>query len=536
MIENDELDDRHVLPRWVSISSARSEGMFARPGLTTASRERELSQAENERSATEAFERCVQAWRRTADPMQAEDLLAIAFISSREAEEEVQSAAMSVATSEHSGPVMKAFANSILDGSVRSSAGEVARRAADTREGIRRRKALIRLNPRDGLLLAETALLHTNLGQVDQSRILLRRATALAPHSRYVLRSAARFFCHVDEPERALDLLRNSPRHQTDPWLKSAELAIAGILGTPVKQWRQSKKLAEDESLSVLDRSELATELATLEFESGGRRAALKKVHLAVGDPTENAVAQIEFLAERTGDFSREELLPDISRATEARALSSYWKGELRSALDACEEWQELEPFSVRPAIFGSFLSTARNNAPERGIVLAKAGLERNPANSTLLNNLAVLYAYSGNAEIARQYAEMARRTSEDRSDIANIATNGLILFREGRVDEGFAEYEKAMDVAVEARRADLYLRAYSFLGREICRIDSDMKSHIYKELVKAEELLRKRNMRLPREVALMRDEFKADAQASAELSLNFSSLQSSKIEQILDK
>ncbi|MBQ0751176.1 MAG: hypothetical protein KBT70_13360, partial [Roseovarius sp.] len=149
-------------------------------------------------------------------------------------------------------------------------------------------------------------------------------------------------------------------------------------------------------------------------------------------------------------------------------------------------------------------------------------------------NNIAVLHAYQGQIEQAEYYAAKARSASEDKNDIANIATKGLILFRAGSVDEACIEYEKAMGLAIAARRVDLYLRAYAFLGREICRIDNGMQSLVAEGIDKASKVLEKRNMRLPREIALMREEFRADAQASEELNQNFASLVESKVEHIL--
>lgn len=535
MIENGELDKRHVLPRWLTIAKARDQGMFARPGLTPASQERDLSRTENSKWLLDAFERCVHSWNRTSELSEAEDLLAVGFLASREEDASVQSAAFLIATHSESGLTMREFAQSILDGTVRDAANGNHEQTANTSERIRRRKSLLRLNPRDALLLTETALLYTTLGQVEQSNSLLNQALALFPHSRYVLRSAARFYCHIENPQRALDVIQKSPRHQTDPWLKSAELAIASLCGAPIRNWRQSKRLVEDHSLATFDRSELAAELATLDFETGGRRAGMKNVYLAVGDPTENAAAQIEFLAERTKDFSREEVLPDISNTTEARALSAYWRGELRAALDACEDWQEMEPFSARPAIFGSFLSTARFNDPVRGIRMAERGLASNANDMTLLNNLAVLNAYRGSISVAEKYAERARLASDQHGEIANVATKGLIFFRQGKISEGIREYERSMELAVQARRVDLYVRAFAFLGREMARVDRRVASYFADELAKADLQLRKRNQRLPREVALMQSEFLSDALATEELSSAFSPQVDLRIDRIVD-
>ncbi|ATI41951.1 hypothetical protein CBW24_08000 [Pacificitalea manganoxidans] len=115
------------------------------------------------------------------------------------------------------------------------------------------------------------------------------------------------------------------------------------------------------------------------------------------------------------------------------------------------------------------------------------------------------------------------------------MATRGLILFREGKADQGASEYQKAMDRAVESRRADLYLRAYAFLARELCRIDPHVQPVVLQEINKAEKIMNKRNRQLPREVALMREEFATDEMSSAELLLDFAPLSTSDVERALD-
>lgn len=497
-----------MLPRWLPIGSAIESGMLAHPGISKPGVNLSLFRKENETQILSELERSRTAWRKNNNISDAEELLTIAVISGKHEDDDVQSAAFEVAKSQESGSSIRSFAGRIIDGSADGAIGRSLISSARLYEEIRKRKKILALNPRDALLLTETALCHVNLGQFDQCEALLRRAVALEPHSRFVLRSTARFYCHIDQPDRALRLLRNTPRHQTDPWLKSAELAVSSLAGEKIRQWRNSRGLAENESLSPRDRSELAVEIATLEFGAGARRAALRKVQAAAADPTENATAQVEFLSWKTGDFERSEIIPDISKSMEAKAVNCYWKGELRSALSACEKWQELEPFSTRPAIFGSFLSTTKSNSIERGLRIAERGMVSNPQNSILLNNLAVLWAYKGDLNLAHHYSTLAGIHSEDRSDIANTATKGLILFKEGKIDEAIHEYERAIEAAVKERRIDLSLRAYAFLAREMCLIDPNMKPYFQEEFAAVEKKLKRYNLPFPRDVAIIRNEF----------------------------
>src|SRR5262249_6318180 len=102
---------------------------------------------------------------------------------------------------------------------------------------LAQRKRLIRLNPRDSLLLTETALIYTGIGELEAAARLIRTATALSPSNRYVLRSAARFWMHARDPGQALHLLNRTPALRYDPWLLSAKVAIESAAKRPATAW-----------------------------------------------------------------------------------------------------------------------------------------------------------------------------------------------------------------------------------------------------------------------------------------------------------
>jgi hypothetical protein len=62
-------------------------------------------------------------------------------------------------------------------------------------------------------------------------------ALQLAPQNRHVLRSAARLFLHVGDPECAHDLVARNDATKNDPWLIAAEIAIAYLLIAPSRFW-----------------------------------------------------------------------------------------------------------------------------------------------------------------------------------------------------------------------------------------------------------------------------------------------------------
>lgn len=511
MIENSELEERHVIPRWLPINVAIESGMFARPGLVRSSQERERRRQETESNLLAQFRANREAWRRGHELSDAEELVSMSTVVGI-IDQDVAASAEQIISSIDSLPRLRMLAERVLARALPVITKPRASLSSDLRSEIRIRKTLLEINPRDALLVCELALCYANLGQVEQSEKHIRRAIALAPNSRYVIRSSARFFCHSDRPDEALWLIRRTPRHQTDPWLKAAELAVSGLIGAKINDWRTARNLADNDSLSLLDRSELASEIATLEFKSGSRKAALRKLQLAISDPTENATAQLEFLHRKENSLAHDTILPDISKSMEALALSNFWSGDLSKSFDACEEWQKIEPFSIRPAIFGSFLSTSKSNSLERGLQIAKSGLLSNPRNSMLLNNLAVLCAYLGDIAEAKSYAVRARAAEDDKSVVANRATEGLLLFREGDIEGGIQSYNESIELAVKEKRVDLLLRAYAFFAREMCRVEPTLRSEFRGEFERVNLSLRRRNIKMPRDVEIICDEFLSDA------------------------
>ncbi len=479
--------------------------MLSRPGATRKLPERVRLHAESQAAIERQIKEYMAEWKRDGNEADAEELVA-ASVFLKEFDAEIRAAAKTVAVSVNSPTALRSIALQILDGKLSNQDSTIE--SEDSRVAIKQRKQLIKLNPRDALLRAEMALLYANLGQLAKSEALLRQALAIAPHSRYVIRSAARFFCHVDRPDEALWIIRRTPRHLTDPWLRAAELAVSSVAENGISDWRRAKALSEDDSLSFLDRSELASEIATLELHAGSRRSAIKKLQLAVIDPSENAVAQIEFLTRKSVLMDRGEVSPDVTKSMEARAYRSYWLDDISDAFSACEEWQALEPFSTRPAIFGSFLSTSQLTNLDRCLNMAKGALIGNPNNAALLNNLAVLCAYTGDLDGARQYAARSRVCEDDKNSVANKATEGLIYFREGNTDSGISTYNVAMELATKERRVDLLLRAYAFFAREMCLLNPVLKVGIKAEFDRVEETLKKRGASMPKDVKSMKEEF----------------------------
>jgi tetratricopeptide (TPR) repeat protein len=133
-------------------------------------------------------------------------------------------------------------------------------------------KARVDADPRNAIAWADLARWYTALGRLSQAEKALRVARSLAPTSRYLLRSASRFYVHIGEPESAYALLRASPRTFEDPWLMAAYLAVASTGQLTVSSLRPARRILEEGNFRPIEMAELESEVATLEMRSGRDR------------------------------------------------------------------------------------------------------------------------------------------------------------------------------------------------------------------------------------------------------------------------
>ncbi|MBM7049681.1 hypothetical protein [Rhizobium lusitanum] len=437
----------------------------------------------------------------------AEELISIASIANRIDDPEVKRASDFLLQRLQRDEIRQGFLSRLLEHR-NTSNGSLPTEEAQIRVEISRRKRLLDLNPRDALRLTETALLYVIIGQTKQAWSLLRRALILRPDDRYVLRATSRFFMHRGEPDVALDVLSHSPAVRIDPWLKSARLAIEAVSGRSPSGWKKAKALLTDSSFSPRDLSELAVQMGSMEYEAGSRKQALRMLRLGAVSPTENAVAQIGWVARKKRGLRAGELDVDVSLSHEASAYASYEQGNWSEAVSHCEAWRKIEPFSARPVIHGTFVACVSMEALGAASALGTLGLLANSKNKTLLNNLAVVKAFQGQLEESHALLLRAQATDGDEDEeIIVLASSGLLDFRESRPESGLDKYIEAMEKAINRKNHGLAFRAFCYLSREIAHIDDKagvfLLEKIDSNIAKAE----KRNITIPKDIIIMREQ-----------------------------
>lgn len=337
------------------------------------------------------------------------------------------------------------------------------------------RKSL-RLFLRNAVAWAELALLHAWNGNKEHARRCMTIAVGLAPNDRFVLRSAVRCFAHLRQHTIGLELINRSERTKNDPWLLSAQIAMAQALDKPQRLMKNAKAMIESKAFKPWDLSELNAAIGSVLHHDGAEKNANKHFRASLIEPTENALCQVIF-DRQSPDWRK--ITGDIhpTRNFESEARFHYLSLELDKACESARGWLEDEPFSARPAMFGSFVAGIALENHQEALDFVEQGLKPNPNNPALLNNKALILARVGRTAEADDALARARLCHDGDSEMAVVldATEGLILFRKGEVVQGRRKYLDAIDAARRAGRIGQEGMARVFLAREELDAKTDL-------------------------------------------------------------
>lgn len=333
--------------------------------------------------------------------------------------------------------------------------------------------------PRDGTLPLEMARLYMTLGQNEQAAAMLDRALRLMPGNRAVLRAMSLFYHLVQDHGVALQALWRSETTKYDPWLQSAEVALADV----ADRGSRFAKLARSNLAGVRElttaRTELALGVATLDLGAGVRqRNVFKFVDAALKNATENALAQAFWISDQTarafGKRYPDLQLPD--RAFEAKANALYEERDYAGSLDEAMMWLRDQPFHPEPATFILGLSSTHLENSAAVIPVADHAVALHPSDWYVQNAALLTYCAAGNLEAAKRCARTLDALSKSEVIEAFAAAGwGMIAYREGDIEVARKHYVRSMELSQAAKRPELKINAFIFhiLGEvENCRFD----------------------------------------------------------------
>lgn len=489
--------ERRLVPRWRTSNEAVAAG--------------ELRSAQPKKPVpaplpnVPQFEELRREWKRNPIGEVAADLLSCGVALGRAKDNEVQEAARLLSDMGVTSD-LRSVASRVLAGTLGiipntepiSFDPDLAR--VELQRQIALHKRRVRGYPKNALAWTDLARLYTALGQQEKAREAIRVATVLAPENRFVLRSTARFFVHSDGEHRedhieeGLHLLRESRLMRGDPWIMAAEISLSTIAQETPRSLKWARALADADSIEPWDSSELNGALATLAIHQGGIGKPGKLFNKSLRVPTENALAQAQWAADRHKVVHIPERTFQTMQepAFEALALKHRAERKWPELIEDCRAWSAMEPTSTRALILGGFVAEVALEDGELAREFSERALLIAPNEFWAHNNLAVALAYLGRLDVADAHASRYQlHELPAEAQAVYHATQGLLAYRRGERDTGLQQYLNAG--RMEAAQQDKGLRAMLMwhLLREEARLQAPGTQELADILWKHTESLR---------------------------------------------
>lgn len=459
--------NRRMLPRWRDFLTTVSLGeLSGQPKEAPLHGEWQRSLSEKQSD-----------WAHNRTPWHAADFVGASFVLG-ESQLSTEAAKQLLQASDLPVPVME-LARKIVQNRV----DQPAIPEIDSLEGTALHREIHRLKlrtvqePRNAIVWVDLARAYTLAGEVELARREMRVACAISPDNRFVLRSAARLLVHQGDVLEAHRLLVRSAATGRDPWLMAAEVGVASSAGIGPVFARPARNVIGSGNHPPLSLTELSSALASVELDSGKVNRAKKLFRESLECPTENSLAQAEWASEHIPGFQVNVDDFQVPRRFEAEAWQSLSGGDWQRALDSALCWLKDQPFSSRPALLASYLSSSLFQDYERSVRLLTTTLIKNPRHPGLTNNLAFALANQGKLEEAQKYlSSLGPPSSGDSASITLLATQGLVMFRRGQASEGRLLYEEAIARARQQSLQKYVSLATIYLAREELLADSEEK------------------------------------------------------------
>lgn len=254
---------------------------------------------------------------------------------------------------------------------------------------------------------------------------------------------------HVGDLEEAHDTLLRNPLIKSDPWLISAEIALASIKGHTSRHMKLGRRMVDKDAFAPLHLSELQSSIATNDANAGNKRKASRLCEKSLRSPAENSVAQVAWLRRK----QLIQLTPALERNTVTSSEANAWTAAAASkwdvAITEAKRWQVDQPFSSRPAILSGGIAATVLEDFEEAENCSRAALLSNRDDPSIVNNLAFSLAKQDRPIDALDLiATIDGNSCTDTQKICLLATTGLSLFRKKNFYEGRKRYHDAIRAA----------------------------------------------------------------------------------------
>lgn len=315
---------------------------------------------------------------------------------------------------------------------------------AASKDFVKHARSLLAIDYRNPVLLMDTARELAALRQDKAALRYVRAAVALAPKSRFVVRSAARYYLHIGEHEIAHDLLRRSPLIGSDPWVQASEVAVATVRGKTSTLAKQTiRNLSEAKKVGA-EMSELASAVGTVELLSGSSKKAKALFKLVLGQPNDNSLAQAEWAATRLNLVVDHRVL-QTPMSFEANSHNAYRRQEIVAAIEHAVLWAKDEPFASRPMGAQCYLLSLEGRYAE-ALEAAKVAHELDGQDLGQALNLLFSKIQAGDLDDAMdELIRLGKHPDLKRYATHYLANGGALAYAIGDFEQGRLLYERAI-------------------------------------------------------------------------------------------
>lgn len=442
------------------------------------------------------IEQYIQAWKEFPSIAMAGDLLSAAIMNKSEERLEVQNAAHYVLDRKDDvPPSLLRGAQFVLDirpnkehtqepYSLEKRLNLLLTQREQVISQIQLLKKYVRVYPYNPVAYVELALRYVELGNETRAKEMIEIALRLAPSQRYVCRSAARFYTHINDAERAQYILSHANGFIKDPWLVASELAVTSSLGRTSKYIKNARSLLANTDIHPFNLCELGSALGTLEFANGSRKAARKALATSIRKPNDNTIAQIEWLSRKYDEKDLHQMDNDDKHLlSEANSIKGFYAGDYVDSLSNAVDWLGDMPFSKRAIYFASSLAYTYLKDYKTANTILSFGLCVNPGDTIMLNNYAYSLALDNQTDVAEVELQLLyhelKKNGDESSRVCYYATSGLVAFRKGNLDDGHMLYAQAISLAEQMKKPYLAGLALLNLIREDMAYNPNFDSSI---------------------------------------------------------
>jgi len=304
-------------------------------------------------------------------------------------------------------------------------------------------KSHVREFPYDSLTWCDLAFYYSILGEKEKASKAMTISYHLSNSHPTITRAFARMLIHLDDPEQALSVIKQTGMSNSNPELMSAEVAIRSTFDLGKPNISQAKKLVDRLNGKSNFLSELSASIGTIELQHGSVKRARSYLNYSTVSPTENTIAQLKWISQKL-DYKTELSNGLILKSIEAEAIAHYQNQNYAGCRVALLELHDFQPFSKMALADFGYISLVAMDEP--GYLIDKYNYYEHAVrnNFLALNNYVVaLLEEKASVNFDDLFSRLKYLVENEHDQAVMNATLGMYLYGVDKEELGETLYKK---------------------------------------------------------------------------------------------